>query len=120
MELAGTVLAAPEPVNVDPWSVKYCGTCITPWNRPGIRFDAAGTCNCATRETKREIDWAARERDFQAVVANAKARAQGYDCLIPVSGGKDSTWQVVTCLEYGLKPLCVTWRPPGRTALGQA
>ncbi|MEO9183302.1 MAG: N-acetyl sugar amidotransferase, partial [Kofleriaceae bacterium] len=100
--------------------MKYCGTCITPWNRPGIRFDADGACNCATRETKRAIDWPARERDFRAVVANAKGRSHGYDCLIPVSGGKDSTWQVVTCLEYGLKPLCVTWRPPGRTAIGQA
>src|SRR6185295_11065451 len=38
----------------------------------------------------------------------------------PVSGGKDSTWQVVTCLEAGLKPLAVTWKPPGRTAIGQA
>jgi N-acetyl sugar amidotransferase len=39
--------------------------------------------------------------------------------VIPVSGGKDSTWQVVTCLEHGLKPLAVSWRPPARTPLGQ-
>lgn len=39
--------------------------------------------------------------------------------MIPVSGGKDSTWQVLQCLELGLKPLAVTWRPPGRTAIGQ-
>jgi N-acetyl sugar amidotransferase len=53
------------------------------------------------------------------VVENAKKRSHGYDCLVPVSGGKDSTWQVVRCLEYGLKPLAVTWRPPGRTEIGQ-
>jgi N-acetyl sugar amidotransferase len=100
--------------------VKYCATCITPWNRPNIRFDANGRCNCATASDKRAIDWTAREADFRAVVANAKARARGYDCLVPVSGGKDSTWQIVTCLEYGLRPLAVTWRPPGRTAIGQA
>lgn len=100
--------------------MKYCGTCITPWNRPNIRFDANGVCNCAKKAERREIDWAARERDFRSVVENAKARTSGYDCLIPVSGGKDSTWQVITCLEYGLKPLCVTWRPPGRTEIGQA
>jgi N-acetyl sugar amidotransferase len=46
------------------------------------------------------------------------AKSSGYDCIIPVSGGKDSTWQVVKCLEYGLRPLAVTWKPPGRTALG--
>jgi N-acetyl sugar amidotransferase len=39
--------------------------------------------------------------------------------VIPVSGGKDSTWQVVTCLEHGLRPLAVTWRTPGRTRIGQ-
>ncbi len=99
--------------------MKYCGTCITPFNRPNIRFDENGRCNCATKADKRAIDWTARERDFRAVVANAKAKSRGYDCLVPVSGGKDSTWQVVTCLEYGLKPLAVTWRPPGRTAIGQ-
>ena len=99
--------------------MKYCQVCITPHNRPNIAFDAEGRCNCAVARDKDAIDWAARERDFRAVVAHAKARSKGYDCLIPVSGGKDSTWQVVTCLEYGLKPLCVTWRPPGRTELGQ-
>lgn len=99
--------------------MKYCGTCITPWNRPNIRFDANGRCNCATATEKRAIDWAAREQDFRAVVENARAKSRGYDCLIPVSGGKDSIWQVHTCLEYGLKPLAVTWRPPGRTAIGQ-
>jgi N-acetyl sugar amidotransferase len=99
--------------------MKYCATCITPCNRPNIRFDADGRCNCATAADKREIDWPAREREFRAVVANAQRRSAGYDCVVPVSGGKDSTWQILTCLEYGLKPLAVTWRPPGRTAIGQ-
>jgi N-acetyl sugar amidotransferase len=38
--------------------------------------------------------------------------------VIPVSGGKDSTWQVVKCLEHGLTPLAVTWKTPARTELG--
>ena len=101
--------------------MKYCTRCITPYSRPGISFDAHGNCNCATGKDKDAIDWPERERLFREVVANAKTRAgaSNYDCLIPVSGGKDSTWQVVKCLEYGLRPLCVTWRPPGRTAVGQ-
>ena len=44
----------------------------------------------------------------------------GWDCVVPASGGKDSTWQVLTCLEYGLKPLAVTWRSPGRNPPGAA
>ncbi len=68
--------------------------------------------------TKREIDWAARARAFTRVARHARRRGAGYDCLIPVSGGKDSTWQVVKCLEYGLNPLAVTWKTPARTRLG--
>ncbi|MHC4416719.1 MAG: N-acetyl sugar amidotransferase [Planctomycetota bacterium] len=99
--------------------MRYCPRCVTPYNRPGIEFDEKGRCNCATADVKRQIDWEKREREFRRLAAEAKRRATGYDCVIPVSGGKDSTWQVVTCLEHGLKPLCVSWRPPARTDLGQ-
>lgn len=100
-------------------AVRYCRQCILPDTRPNLRLDAEGICNaCRSHATKRVIDWAAREAAFRQVVAHAKKRSRGYDCLIPVSGGKDSTWQVVKCLEYGLNPLAVTWKPPGRTELG--
>lgn len=100
--------------------MRYCQRCILPDTRPNLHIEADGICNaCHSQETKKEIDWAAREAAFQDVVAHAKEKSTGYDCVIPVSGGKDSTWQVVTCLKYGLKPLAVTWRPPGRTAIGQ-
>jgi N-acetyl sugar amidotransferase len=99
--------------------MRYCVRCITPSTRPNIEFDARGVCNaCATHNLKREIDWAGREKNFREVVARAKSRSRGYDCLIPVSGGKDSTWQVVQCLENGLHPLAVTWKTPARTELG--
>ena len=39
--------------------------------------------------------------------------------MIPVSGGKDSTWQVIIAKKFGLKPLCVTWKSPARNKLGQ-
>ncbi len=98
--------------------MKYCPRCITPHNRPHIEFDEAGRCNCATQQVKREIDWEGRRRVFADLVQDAKKRGRDYDCVIPVSGGKDSTWQVVICLEHGLKPLCVTWKPPLRTEVG--
>ena len=44
---------------------------------------------------------------------------RSYDCLIPVSGGKDSTWQVMLALKYKLKPLCITWRSPARNKIGE-
>ncbi len=99
--------------------MNYCTRCLTPSTRPNITFDSDGVCNaCRTHGTKLNLDWAQRERDFQEVVRRAKSRSEGYDCLIPVSGGKDSTWQVVKCLEYGLNPLAVTWKTPGRTPIG--
>ena len=100
--------------------MKYCRNCILPSTRPHLVLNEAGVCNaCESYGTKRTIDWQARERAFRDVVAHAKARSTGYDCLIPVSGGKDSTWQVVKCLEYGLNPLAVTWKTPGRTPVGE-
>ncbi|MCA1999321.1 MAG: N-acetyl sugar amidotransferase [Hyphomicrobiales bacterium] len=99
----------------------WCRSCVLPDTRPNLRIAEDGVCNaCRAHGTKRRIDWAARRRQLEAVAASARqASAGGYDCVIPVSGGKDSTWQVVKCLELGLKPLAVTWRPPGRTAIGQ-
>lgn len=101
--------------------MRYCQHCLLPDTRPGLHILGDGICNaCHSHRTKAgDIDWNARREAFEKVVARAKQLSQGYDCLIPVSGGKDSTWQVVRCLEYGLNPLAVTWKTPARTALGQ-
>jgi N-acetyl sugar amidotransferase len=100
--------------------MKYCRSCILPDTRPHLTLNAAGICNaCESHATKRQIDWPEREQAFRRVVEHAKSRSTGYDCLVPVSGGKDSTWQIVKCLEYGLNVLAVTWKTPGRTAIGQ-
>ena len=99
--------------------MKYCQSCILPDTRPNLRIGDDGVCNAyKTHATKPTIDWESRERQFRGVVANALANSRGYDCLVPVSGGKDSTWQIVQCLHYGLKPLAVTWKTPARTAIG--
>lgn len=99
--------------------MRYCARCILPDTRPNLSLDAAGVCNaCAAHGEKPWIDWDARAGAFAEVVAHAKAKGRGYDCLVPVSGGKDSTWQVVKCLEYRMNPLALTWKSPGRTELG--
>lgn len=101
--------------------LKYCKKCLLPNTRPGIVIDEDGVSNVwkTARNEKDNINWTQREKAFQMVVENAKKNSNGYDCLIPVSGGKDSTWQVATCLEYGLNPLAVTWKTPARTDIGQ-
>lgn len=101
--------------------MRYCFRCVLPDSRPGIVIEANGVCNACINfsENKKNIDFSLRESQFREVVKNAKAKSKGYDCLIPVSGGKDSTWQIVKCLEYGLNVLAVTWKTPGRTKIGQ-
>ena len=100
--------------------MEYCKKCILPSTRPGLVFDTEGVCSsCRNFESRENIDWKAREQNFDTVVAQAKKSSKGYDCVIPVSGGKDSTWQTVKCLQKGLNPLCVTWRTPARTKIGQ-
>jgi N-acetyl sugar amidotransferase len=101
--------------------MKYCKKCVLPDTRPGIMIGDEGICNaCTGFDHKNEnVRWDEREQAFKKIVESAIARKKDYDCLIPVSGGKDSTWQVLKCLKYGLKPLAVTWKTPVRTELGQ-
>jgi N-acetyl sugar amidotransferase len=100
--------------------MRYCRACVLPDTRPNLTLDAEGVCNaCRSHGTKPAIDWATRAQVFREMCGQLQKRTSGYDCLIPVSGGKDSTWQVVICLEQGLRPLAVTWRTPARTAIGQ-
>ena len=100
--------------------MKYCIRCITPVSRPNMECDDTGVCRaCLSSESKSVIDWSERQAAVLEVVNTAQALSGGYDCLVPVSGGKDSTWQIVQCLEVGLNPLAVTWKTPGRTSVGQ-
>lgn len=98
--------------------LNYCKTCILPNTRPNINFDKKGICD-ACNNKKKFIDWDARRKLFLSKVRKFKNSDNPYDCIIPVSGGKDSTWQVMVALKYGLRPLCITWRNPDRTKIGQ-
>ena len=100
--------------------MRYCRRCVLPESRPHLKIDSSGVCNaCRSHARRPEIDWDARRRAFITLVSEVRGLGRDYDCVIPVSGGKDSTWQTAMCLDHGLKPLAVTWRSPGRTILGQ-
>jgi len=100
--------------------MKWCKNCVLPDTRPNIVIEQNGVCNaCMQHKKKSSINWKEREQQFARVVESAKTASKGYDCLIPVSGGKDSHWQVIKCREYGLNPLAVTWKTPVRTKIGR-
>ena len=101
--------------------MRYCRKCILPDTRPGLELGSDGVCSACRSHERRQtaVDWGERSRRFEGLVERVRALERPYDCLIPVSGGKDSTWQTVKCLEAGLHPLAVTWKTPGRTELGR-
>jgi N-acetyl sugar amidotransferase len=89
--------------------MKRCVRCNLPETHETITFDALGVCNiCKQQEFKKEkIDWVQRKADLDTLVEEYRGRFD-YDCIVPFSGGKDSTWTLYYLVkEYGLKPLVV-------------
>ena len=97
-------------------ALRYCVKCLEPSTRPGQRFDARGLCvPCGLLEDTTAADWEARRRELQEIVAWSKGRARdGYDAIIGVSGGKDSTRLALFAREIGLTPLLVSCTYPPR------
>lgn len=90
--------------------IRYCTKCIMPETKPDLSFDSEGVCSaCRSYERREEVDWDQRRIDLQAILEKYRSKdGSNYDCVIPVSGGKDSTYQVIRMLELGMNPLCVT------------
>jgi N-acetyl sugar amidotransferase len=93
-------------------NLQYCIRCCMPETEEGILFDEMGICQaCQSSEQKMRINWVERERELRDILESYKARAgTNYDCICPISGGKDSTFQLhVLTKVYGMKPLAVTF-----------
>ncbi|XGB39057.1 MAG: hypothetical protein LVT47_13045 [Cyanobacteria bacterium LVE1205-1] len=92
--------------------IKYCTRCCVPETVEGVNFDELGVCTaCRSSEEKMHIDWTVRESALRKILEDAKKRSgSGYDCILPISGGKDSFFQAhVLTKVYGVKPLAVTF-----------
>lgn len=86
-----------------------CVRCGLPETYETIEFDSAGVCNiCRQREYRDDsIDWAARGAQLAELVEEYRGKYE-YDCIIPFSGGKDSTYTLYHLVsEFGIKPLVV-------------
>ena len=81
-----------------------------PATKPDLHFNEAGVCNACTNFFERKsIDWKQRERELVELLERYRSKdGSTWDCIVPVSGGKDSTYQVLKILELGFNPLCVT------------
>jgi N-acetyl sugar amidotransferase len=90
--------------------IVYCRRCLIPETKPDIFFDDRGVCSaCRHYEARGDVDWDARRAELERILERYRAKdGATYDCVIGVSGGKDSTTQTLRMLELGMNPLCVT------------
>jgi N-acetyl sugar amidotransferase len=95
--------------------MKYCNRCLQPNTRPNTVFSADGVCPaCAYFEALKNVDWQERFEILEDLLASYPRRTgQYHDCIIGVSGGKDSTRQALYLREkLGINPLLVSLSYP--------
>ncbi|MBT6428732.1 MAG: N-acetyl sugar amidotransferase [Rhodospirillaceae bacterium] len=101
--------------------IKYCTKCLYPETKPDLWFDDDGVCSaCQSYNNRPNIDWQAREQEFHDILERYRSKdGSRHDCIVPVSGGKDSTYQTIKLLEHGMNPLCVTSTTCSLTDIGR-
>ncbi len=92
-------------------NMQYCVRCCMPASNEGVHFDEMGIClACRSSEQKIHIDWNERERQLRQILEHYKGLGNDYDCIVPISGGKDSTFQLYVITQvYRMRPLAVTF-----------
>ncbi len=98
-----------------------CRSCLIPDTRPDTHFDASGQCSaCSNFAARPSIDWSARKSELEAILDRSDKNGSGFDCIVPSSGGKDSTYQVMQLISMGARPLVVTASTCYLTPIGRA
>ncbi len=101
----------------------YCKICVTPNTRPDIYFDKNGICSaCNNTKIKKKINWSHRKSIFLKILNKHKNinKYNDYDCIVPVSGGKDSVYQLYQMKKkFKMRPLAITWKTMARTRQGE-
>ena len=82
--------------------MKKCSNCLLPETHETIAFDSKGTCNICTQYSVKEekIDWGKKKEELHKLIYEHKGKYE-YDCIIPFSGGKDSTWTLYYLIKEG-------------------
>ena len=92
--------------------MKYCKRCVMPDTRPGITFNEEGICSaCQSYDNRKNVDYKKRFEELKTLCDKYRGmnRPNGYDCMIAVSGGKDSHYQTYIMKEVmGMNPLLVS------------
>lgn len=98
--------------------ITYCHRCLYPSTKPDLWFKD-GICGaCHAFDMRKSYDWDSGPKVFRDLI-RANKKNPKYDCIVPVSGGKDSTYQVWRVMQEGFNPLCVTAPTDQLTPLGR-
>ena len=92
--------------------LRYCSRCCMPETAEALAFDEMGICQpCRSAEQKIHINWVKREKKLRDILDKYRSKdGTDYDCMVPISGGKDSTFQLYVLTQvYKLRPLAVTF-----------
>lgn len=96
--------AAPEP--------HYCSRCGLASNYPGVAFDAAGVCNTCNdfdHYRQRAQVYFSSMDELADIFATVRRKRRGtHDCIVLLSGGKDSTYALARVVAMGMKVLAFT------------
>jgi len=98
-------------INCSGCRIRHCSRCLLPETQETITYDGEGICNvCRQVQYKKEnINWDVREKELRALIEEYRGKYD-YDCIIPYSGGKDSTFTVYKLVkDYHVKPLIVSF-----------
>jgi N-acetyl sugar amidotransferase len=102
--------------------MRYCTRCVYPANHPlNLVFDDDGVCSgCRVHEEKDQLEWGVRRERLGRLLDSYRSRSgSSYDCIIPVSGARDSWFIVHTIkVEFGMNPLLVLYNKHYNTRLG--
>jgi N-acetyl sugar amidotransferase len=93
-------------------NLEYCSRCCLPVTAEGLALDEMGICQpCRSSEQKIHIDWVEREKALKVILESYRGKSKsGYDVLVPISGGKDSIFQLYILTQiYKLRCLAVTF-----------
>ena len=101
----------------------YCPQCLQPDTRPNSKFTESGLCSaCYYFAELQHVDWQERYEILQDLLERYPRKpGQHFDCIIGVSGGKDSLRQALFVREkFGLRPLlaCLSYPPQQVTSRG--
>lgn len=90
--------------------MEICKKCLMISTRPRMKINEEGICSACqwAQEKKTVVNWEMRKEELKKLCSKYRSRSGGFDCIVPVSGGKDSSMVAHKLkYEYGMHPLCI-------------